>query len=205
MTEGMVVSCGSSPRLRGTPHRVEFVIGSLRFIPAPAGNSSPLPSPVTSSAVHPRACGELVSRHCSTILIFGSSPRLRGTLMAYSASARAAAVHPRACGELSGCSALINRRINDVKELTDRSTFVLNAASSLFRRRKVPNFLPRAVKRFGKETYELEAIKVGRPATVAAAGVEIVAGVASDGPCNDSIPVFNVGGNLIPDHLSSAT
>jgi len=110
---------GSSPRLRGT------LMGNLvntspdRFIPAPAGNASPMPGAISVTAVHPRACGERGWIQSSTASSAGSSPRLRGTpeghdvspfaerfIPAPAGNARAAPmrhhcrpVHPRACGE----------------------------------------------------------------------------------------------------------
>ena len=157
---------GSSPRLRGTLLRARPLPAPNRFIPASAGNSDPCAWCSLFRSVHPRVCGELDPVPAPVEPRAGSSPRLRGTLdsacrqhgirrfipasagnsLSRSGIAYARSVHPRVCGELSGCSALINRRINDVKERTDRSTFVLNATSSLFRQRKIPNFLPRAVK-----------------------------------------------------------
>ena len=95
-------SCGSSPRVRGTPEPNNVPRLPRRFIPACAGNSRPR---VSSGARY-----------------FGSSPRVRGTQMHASrrpeidrfipacagnsaAAGRAAlraAVHPRVCGELQG-------------------------------------------------------------------------------------------------------
>ena len=49
---------GSSPRLRGTPLLDTGEAGSLRFIPAPAGNAGARPSASPVRSVHPRACGE---------------------------------------------------------------------------------------------------------------------------------------------------
>ena len=110
---------GSSPRLRGTQTTNRLYSYLRRFIPAPAGNTSPFLIRYFRYPVHPRACGEheRLSRTAPTAL--GSSPRLRGThdiassfgetyrfipapagntAMAPSmASCRA--VHPRACGE----------------------------------------------------------------------------------------------------------
>ena len=90
---------GSSPRLRGTrifqhPNHVPH-----RFIPAPAGNTSPPARRWPPRSVHPRACGEHSCRKplmgCST----GSSPRLRGTRQTVFPGTPLMTVHPRACGE----------------------------------------------------------------------------------------------------------
>ena len=107
---------GSSPRLRGTgrvAHR------SDRFIPAPAGNSCSKRGSSSRVTVHPRACGEQISKQNQRALVIGSSPRLRGTGLRFGgrrrydrfipapagnssrqpASFTLSTVHPRACGE----------------------------------------------------------------------------------------------------------
>ena len=72
-------SNGSSPRLRGTQRSfLEFIV-SLRFIPAPAGNTVVMLLLLNWLPVHPRACGEH-GIDCTTVVTRdGSSPRLRGT------------------------------------------------------------------------------------------------------------------------------
>ena len=49
---------GSSPRLRGTDLERGIGTAGLRFIPAPAGNSSGSFIFCSPNTVHPRACGE---------------------------------------------------------------------------------------------------------------------------------------------------
>ncbi len=110
---------GSSPRLRGTqrPQRGDRV--GARFIPAPAGNTTPPTDDAMRQPVHPRACGEHAANRSQNGVICGSSPRLRGTprrALAGTADrrfipapagntsrlvtqSRAWPVHPRACGE----------------------------------------------------------------------------------------------------------
>ena len=71
---------GSSPRLRGTAPRSVPGMDVNRFIPAPAGNRLLRQCGLTSTAVHPRACGEQISWMTSPPWVYGSSPRLRGTV-----------------------------------------------------------------------------------------------------------------------------
>ena len=91
----------------------------VRFIPAPAGNAQPSIHPVPPSPVHPRACGERPYPAWVAFDADGSSPRLRGTLLAllvraakqrfipapagnavnFVSERRTVTVHPRACGE----------------------------------------------------------------------------------------------------------
>ena len=112
---------GSSPRVRGTRLRFPRRYQSRRFIPARAGNSFAHEQGMAPQTVHPRACGELLVEMTMTLPPGGSSPRVRGTLIAPAGkserdrfiparagnSARAPvrdgrhAVHPRACGELN--------------------------------------------------------------------------------------------------------
>ena len=115
-----VVSYGSSPRVRGTPHDKESVVRDGRFIPARAGNSARDRTDGAIVGVHPRACGELLSTVNGAVLEDGSSPRVRGTpssrlrtaprhrfiparagnSMRPASPGRPSSVHPRACGEL---------------------------------------------------------------------------------------------------------
>ena len=70
---------GSSPRMRGTQEITEHGAVELRFIPAHAGNT-PIPLIDTvPKPVHPRACGEHYIDHIVAGVVFGSSPRMRGT------------------------------------------------------------------------------------------------------------------------------
>ena len=90
---------GSSPRLRGTGAPAQCAGGHRRFIPAPAGNGNVATPIVTSSAVHPRACGERCRTGGKDIDHYGSSPRLRGTRLHSGCRVFSSTVHPRACGE----------------------------------------------------------------------------------------------------------
>ena len=116
---GRIDSGGSSPRMRGTGAGQGAGGFGDRFIPAHAGNRAGSRWGRWGRPVHPRACGEQADigdiEHCAA----GSSPRMRGTATAWSASLRAgrfipahagnssvmsiristAPVHPRACGE----------------------------------------------------------------------------------------------------------
>ncbi len=70
---------GSSPRLRGTPHHLSFIVPRERFIPAPAGDTPAHRELPTADPVHPRACGGHCSIPDAAWPPDGSSPRLRGT------------------------------------------------------------------------------------------------------------------------------
>ena len=72
-------ACGSSPRLRGTPNLFTSEAAAQRFIPAPAGNTTPPARYTDALPVHPRACGEHWCLTAGSIQAVGSSPRLRGT------------------------------------------------------------------------------------------------------------------------------
>ena len=111
---------GSSPRVRGTPRPRPSTAPSPRFIPACAGNSRPRSRAAQSSTVHPRVCGELIVVAQSHVVMYGSSPRVRGTLHlrtnhlargrfipacagnspAWRLGKGSCSVHPRVCGEL---------------------------------------------------------------------------------------------------------
>ena len=78
--------------MRSPPHH-------KRFIPALAGNTSIASPPCWLISVHPRACGEHANAAPKPPPRFGSSPRLRGTLIVLIHDIAPIAVHPRACGE----------------------------------------------------------------------------------------------------------
>ena len=121
---------GSSPRVRGTPPSRGPWPGRSRFIPARAGNTCRAASGRRPRPVHPRACGEHPASMVPLWEVFGSSPRLRGTLDHAAQGpvsgrfipARAGntnggswtggswPVHPRACGEHRAASAGVARQ-----------------------------------------------------------------------------------------------
>ena len=110
---------GSSPRVRGTLLCRRGAARRRRFIPACAGNTAIYSDSADALAVHPRVCGEHIAMIGATIFLFGSSPRVRGTLnMRVNIIQRIRfipacagntpseclernpqAVHPRVCGE----------------------------------------------------------------------------------------------------------
>ena len=112
-------TAGSSPRLRGILPFGNKDVALKRFIPAPAGNTLSCRNAQMSSAVHPRACGEYITKWILVTNSPGSSPRLRGIrhpealhlrrqrfIPAPAGNTRtemakplATSVHPRACGE----------------------------------------------------------------------------------------------------------
>ncbi len=114
-------AAGSSPRLRGTYQHERQHGGTLRFIPALAGNIAFMRSYAAVASVHPRACGEHHAADCGAVESLGSSPRLRGTfsIIRYvhfchrfipalagnmpetPRRSWRRTVHPRACGEHS--------------------------------------------------------------------------------------------------------
>ena len=113
------VSCGSSPRVRGTAAPPRAIGLRPRFIPACAGNSTHRPQASERRAVHPRVCGEQTTSASLARSDFGSSPRVRGTAATRRCStyscrfipacagnsttssyfAVSQPVHPRVCGE----------------------------------------------------------------------------------------------------------
>ena len=72
---------GSSPRVRGTLGSMRFASRSIRFIPACAGNTFAGQHGANTEAVHPRVCGEHARIWGIRQFQFGSSPRVRGTLI----------------------------------------------------------------------------------------------------------------------------
>jgi len=80
---GARTSSGSSPRARGTHRPSGRVEAFRRFIPAGAGNALLSAKLMLPPAVHPRGRGERPGSTNSTSSTHGSSPRARGTLIAF--------------------------------------------------------------------------------------------------------------------------
>ncbi len=76
---GWCLGAGSSPRVRGTRRMTPRHRRHNRFIPACAGNTAKDGCASTSSAVHPRVCGEHAVVSGQNGVAAGSSPRVRGT------------------------------------------------------------------------------------------------------------------------------
>ena len=57
----------------------ELYIGeTIGIIPADAGSTTPLTSPVESNTDHPRGCGEHLITSLQSLTTSGSFPRMRG-------------------------------------------------------------------------------------------------------------------------------
>src|SRR5436190_1373841 len=70
---------GSSPRVWGTVHTGAFQQGAGRFIPTRVGNGASSTRALSSSTVHPHACGERGWPLVNAASGIGSSPRVWGT------------------------------------------------------------------------------------------------------------------------------
>ena len=95
----ILISTGSSPRMRGIRRSWRGRRWPCRFIPADAGNTERPALFSASVAVHPRGCGEYVRKALPRVACLGSSPRMRGILHRSAAPTCHGAVHPRGCGE----------------------------------------------------------------------------------------------------------
>ena len=71
---------GSSPRMRGTRRVHSRPHGADGIIPAYAGNTSPCRTNARNPWDHPRVCGEHPAAMQAIGEVWGSSPRMRGTL-----------------------------------------------------------------------------------------------------------------------------
>ena len=110
---------GSSPRLWGTQAPFIHPAFIRRFIPTPVGNTGEEQLAYMDAAVHPHACGEHDPAAVVSRFIYGSSPRLWGTLphplviswiwrfiptpvgntLQFNQCQVEVPVHPHACGE----------------------------------------------------------------------------------------------------------
>ena len=110
---------GSSPRVRGKPHRAVLHRHDARLIPARAGKTVHEVGRDPGPRAHPRACGENDGGIVGSVLGWGSSPRVRGKrevdepgrpgggliparagkTSSPSVGSPEPSAHPRACGE----------------------------------------------------------------------------------------------------------
>ena len=117
-------AAGSSPPVRGTHEAKHGRDSGSRFIPACAGNTGMPAYRVRAVPVHPRLCGEHTATLTDCLIVVGSSPPVRGTLVKPAANAAKSRfipacagntsaspkfmlnppVHPRLCGEHSHTS-----------------------------------------------------------------------------------------------------
>ena len=74
---------GSSPRMRGAHEDGGQLMDKIRIIPADAGSTTGQPSTCEHTRDHPRGCGEHLARPIDHWNLVGSSPRMRGALVAY--------------------------------------------------------------------------------------------------------------------------
>ena len=95
----LVVSFGSSPRVRGKLGGWGVCVGWRRLIPACAGKTGWWMRSISAPPAHPRVCGENRTRSGTCAWCTGSSPRVRGKREGLSAGVRIARAHPRVCGE----------------------------------------------------------------------------------------------------------
>ena len=72
-------SQGSSPRMRGTPECIVNGAHGAGIIPAYAGNTQIATCTASWPWDHPRVCGEHRAAPLNPFVIWGSSPRMRGT------------------------------------------------------------------------------------------------------------------------------
>ena len=89
---------GSSPRLRGTQRPETIDVGSAGIIPALAGNTWWKACFPASTGDHPRACGEHYFGIWLSFFHLGSSPRLRGTRVAFMLFNRVFGIIPALAG-----------------------------------------------------------------------------------------------------------
>ena len=93
---------GSSPRVRGKPHRRRPRRQAGRLIPARAGKTSARSGTRATRRAHPRACGENKLHAEVANILLGSSPRVRGKPHQLDQMARDPGLIPARAGKTAG-------------------------------------------------------------------------------------------------------
>ena len=78
---GLDAALGSSPRMRGTLSALTAAVRQVGIIPAYAGNTHRSHCIFQDCRDHPRVCGEHLANGLIGVMVRGSSPRMRGTLI----------------------------------------------------------------------------------------------------------------------------
>ena len=94
----LLVTVGSSPRMRGTHDPITALCVLRGIIPAHAGNTESTLTVRKKYRDHPRACGEHPNIVIKTVKVLGSSPRMRGTLRGYRLEKRGIGIIPAHAG-----------------------------------------------------------------------------------------------------------
>ena len=95
---------GSSPRVRGKHLVALDTVAGHRIIPARAGQTVTAASRLPSAPDHPRACGANSWKLSGSIGEDGSSPRVRGKLVALFAQSSSERIIPARAGQTTACS-----------------------------------------------------------------------------------------------------
>ena len=90
---------GSSPRMRGTPIACRILSAPAGIIPAYAGNTETDATTATSTADHPRVCGEHLAYFKVERRYYGIIPAYAGNTAQGKLSHADVWDHPRVCGE----------------------------------------------------------------------------------------------------------
>ena len=98
-----LAAAGSSPRVRGTPYRIECIVSGAGIIPACAGNTARLHRDSHAPWDHPRVCGEHQPRVRPTNYGRGSSPRVRGTQTVTCPCSGVSGIIPACAGNTTLC------------------------------------------------------------------------------------------------------
>ena len=95
---------GSSPRVRGKPQSRVIQFHANRLIPACAGKTSAAGFSSVAGAAHPRVCGENFYDAVRASPALGSSPRVRGKLLAAEHGFQSRGLIPACAGKTRGWS-----------------------------------------------------------------------------------------------------
>ena len=94
-----ISSFGSSPRVRGKRKILYDQALGVWLIPACAGKTVPLRTPMPEDRAHPRVCGENKSETSTGKRPSGSSPRVRGKLRGHAPRGRRKGLIPACAGK----------------------------------------------------------------------------------------------------------
>ena len=103
MISSVKAASGSSPRMRGAPNRIGSPLIFLRIIPADAGSTGPNTRGYLHLGDHPRGCGEHRLDRPYSLIVQGSSPRMRGAPHSGHETRHSVGIIPADAGSTSSC------------------------------------------------------------------------------------------------------
>ena len=126
----LMVTCGSSPRMRGAPSRWKVIVLSCRIIPADAGSTWFESSWGSAIRDHPRGCGEHDGILVAGPADPGSSPRMRGAHDSTTLGQAVERIIPADAGSTPWCQSILSPYVDHPRGCGEHGKLYIRAWSN---------------------------------------------------------------------------